>query len=274
MRIDFVGNSHLGTISMALTKLSGDHDVAHFVSRTYGTVDATLVGTEGSATLTYIKLTDPAKFGHTIQLSDCDLVVVVGLNFSLVQVVKLWESFQPVEAIGDYGVPSLSEDLWNAYVDAAFDGTFMLRTLHKLRQLGGPPAAAIPQPAPAEWVSTRQGESFAIYHELLANGDWPRVLSDFERQVRRLEDSGVRVFRQPLSTLAQNGFTENEFAMGDPSDTSEESFYARGDFYHMNNEYAGRVASEFYDWVDAIASPAESAVDESWQVHQPGAGRA
>lgn len=249
MRIEFVGNSHLGTIAPALTKARGDRDVAHFISRTYGTVDAVVVSDSGTVELPFIKLEDPPRYGAEIDVRRADAVVAVGLNFSLVQMVKLWQSFAPVDAVGDYGVPSLSDAVWNAYVDAAFDQIFMARLTRLLVDVGAAQVIVIPQPAPAEWVSSRDGEKFALYGRLASSGDWNRVRSDFARQVRRLEDEGVRVFSQPGQTLTADGFTENVYAMGDPSDTGADSFYSRGDFYHMNRSFAAALATGFYDWL-------------------------
>lgn len=249
MRIDFVGNSHLGTIAPALTKARGDREVAHFISRTYGSVDAVVVGDAGAVELPFIQLEDPPRYGAEIDVRHADVVVAVGLNFSLVQMVTLWASFAPVDSIGEYGVPSLSDAVWNAYVDAAFDEIFMSRLVRLLRDAEAQQIVVIPQPAPAAWASSREGERFALYGRLLASGDWNRVLTDFARQVRRLEDAGVRVFPQPRSTLEENGFTEDAYAMGDPSDTGADSFYSRGDFYHMNRSFATALASDFYDWL-------------------------
>ncbi|MBV0894071.1 hypothetical protein [Microbacterium sp. NC79] len=250
MKINFLGNSHLGTIAPALTKAGGAREISHFISRTYGTVDATVVGPQGDATIPWIKLTESTHYGHTIDLGAADVAVAVGFNFSLVQIVKLWESFQPVDAIGDYGVPSLGEHIWDKYVDAALDATFMMRTLKMLKEVGSPHLVVIPQPAPAEWVSTRDGDRFAIYRDLVRNGDWDRVRGMFDRQVRRLEADDVRVFEQPSDTLTEHGFTKDALAMGNPAETAEDSFYARGDFYHMNRTFAGHVAPAFYEWLD------------------------
>ncbi len=253
MRIDFVGNSHLGTIAPALTKARGDREVAHFISRTYGSVDAVLVGDSGAVELPFIQLEDPPRYGAEIDVRRADAVVAVGLNFSLVQMVKLWESFAPVDAVGDYGVPSLGDVVWNAYVDATFDEIFLTRLVGLLvdAEADASRVVVIPQPAPAAWVSSRDGDRFALYGRLVASGDWRRVLADFARQVRRLEDSGVRVFPQPRTTLTEDGFTEDEFAMGHPSDTAADSFYSRGDFYHMNRSFATLLAADFYDWLGA-----------------------
>lgn len=254
MRINFVGNSHLGTIAPALSKGRGNRDIAHFISRTYGTVNA-IVGTKtGTVDLPYIKLEKSTRYGYTIDLESCDAIVAVGLNFSLVQMVKLWESFKPVCSVGDYDVPSLGDKMWDAYLDAAFDRTFMMRMTHEFIRSGDTPVFVISQSAPAEWVSERDGDRFAIYRSLVANGDWDKVRSDFARQVRRLERNGVRVFQQPRSTLTEHGFTKTEFAMGNPSDDAEGSFYSRGDFYHMNREFANRFAPEFYEWLDESVS--------------------
>lgn len=258
MRVDFVGNSHLGTIAPALTKARGHRDVAHFISRTYGTVNALVVGETDAVELPYIKLEDPPRYGTKIDLRRSDVSVLVGLNLSLVQMVKLWESFVPVDSSAKYAVPSLSETVWNAYVDAAFDSTFMMRLIGKLVHLNAEAIAVIPQPAPAEWVSSRSGEKFALYADLVASGDWGRVCSDFARQIRRLESQGVRVFPQPDSTLTDIGFTKNEFAMGDPSDTATDSFFSRGDFYHMNQEFARAIAPAFYEWLGETGTPQTS----------------
>lgn len=262
MKISFIGNSHLGTIAPALSRNRGQVDVEHFISRTYGTVSARLVGTQGHVDLPFIKLKDQTQAGDTLNLPTTDVTVAVGLNFSLIQVAKLWEHFIPVDAQGEYRAPTLSGDLWNAYVDAAFDSTHMTQIVEHLRSLGAGSVIAVPAPAPAEWVTHREGESFALYQALLRNGDWARVVHDFARQVDRLADRGVVVFEQPSSTTNEFGFSLDQFAMGDPSDTSEGSFYSRGDFYHMNGAFGTVFAAEFYEWLDArVASREHGSAD-------------
>lgn len=252
MKIDFVGNSHLGTLAPALTKGGGAHEVSHFISRTYGSSTPSLIGNDGGVPLPYIKLAEPIRYGTTIDLRRSDVVVAVGLNFSLVQMATLWAHFTPVDAQGDYGVPSLSTTMWNAYVDAAFDATFMFRLLTELQRLGAAAVAVLPQPAPAEWVSHRDGGKFELYRQLVLSGDWDRVRKDFDRQLARLEERDLHVFRQPEGTLTELGFTRDEFAMGNASDTGEDSFYSRGDFYHMNRAFAQRVAPHFYEWLERV----------------------
>lgn len=253
MRISFVGNSHLGTIAPALTKNKGKRHVSHFISRTYGTVPALLVSSSaGESPIPHVKLEPESRYGSCIDLDKTDVVVTVGFNFSLVQMVKLWEHFCPVDSVGSYGAPSLNPTLWDAYVDAAFDATLMARTLRELSRMGAKAVAVVPQPAPAQWVSERDEDKFTLYRNLVRSGDWARVRRDFDRQVRRIEDMGAHVFPQPVHTLSRRGFTLSHLAMGDPADTSENSFYTRGDYYHMNREFAGHVATELYRWLDQV----------------------
>ena len=250
MRIDFIGNSHLGTVAPELSRHKGDRDVAHYISRTYGSVTPSLVRGGERRALDYIKLEESLPYGAEIDLDRTDAVVCVGLNWSIVQMVNLWKYFRPVDARGDYAVPALSEPVWDAYVDAAFDSTHMSRLVSELLDLGEERIAVVPQPSPAEWVSSREGVRFAIYGEMTRVGDWTRVLEDFARQLDRLEKRGAHVFRQPAQTLTQVGFTKDRFAMGNVADQSEGSFYARGDFYHMNRDYARETSPDLFDWLD------------------------
>lgn len=250
MRIDFIGNSHLGTIAPELSRHRGGREIAHFISRTYGSVAPSLVAGDDHRALPYIKLEEASPYGATIDLGRSDVVVAVGLNFSLVQMVKLWTHYCPVASGGEYGVTTLTEPLWDAYVDAAFDATHMGRLVAQLTDMGAVEVVVVPQPAPAQWAAHRDGPKFAIYRELTRAEDWDRVRVDFDRQLVRLEQIGVRVFRQPAETLTGSGFTDDRFAMGDPADQSETSFYARGDFYHMNREFARRVSPRLYSWLD------------------------
>lgn len=251
MRIDFIGNSHLGAMAPMLTRNRGEREVAHYISRTYGTTPAAVMGHDGGVELPWIRLEESSRYGHVVDLRRSDLVVLMGLRFSLVQMVSLWKHFHPVDVEADYASPALGPDLWDAYVDAAFDATDMMRVARRLPADRRARTVAVPQPAPARWAGRREGSAYQIYRRLVGTGDWGRVLSDFRRQMDRLEASGIEVFQQPEATLAAPGFTRDELAKGDPQDTREDSFYSRGDFYHMNNDFADLVAPELYAWLDA-----------------------
>lgn len=250
MRIDFIGNSHLGALAPTLTRSRGEREIAHFISRTYGTTPAAVMGHDGGVELPWIRLEEASRYGHVADLRRSDLVVLVGLRFSLVQMVSLWKHFHPVDVQADYASPALGPGLWDAYVDAAFDATDMVRIVRGLPAQRRARPAAVPQPAPAQWAARREGSAHQIYRRLVGSGDWDRVLRDFRRQTARLEALGVDVFQQPESTLAAPGFTRDGLAKGDPQDTREDSFYSRGDFYHMNNDFAELVAPELYAWLD------------------------
>ena len=256
-KISFVGNSHLGTISARLSRHHSEYgfdNVEHFVSRTYGAQPMGLVGRSSATIVREILLEDAGRYGTTLDTRNSSAVVAVGLRFSLVQLVDLWRHFQPDGAAADRGTPWLSPGMWQAYVDSAFDDTHLWRIVRALREAGVEKLHVVPQPHPAAWVTERSGEKFDIYRDLWATGDWEFVLTDWDRQVARLEGAGVEVFRQPEATLESPGRTRPSLSKGDPADPAEGSFYERGDFYHMNAAYAEAVVPEIYQWLAETAA--------------------
>lgn len=252
MKIDFLGNSHLGTVAPTLTREKSTHEVTHFISRTYGTVFPIVVDNSGGTPLSWITLEEKATGGHVLDLRQTDVLVIMGLRFSLVQMVDLWRHFHPVEAEGSYASPALSQKLWDAYVDAVFDASDMAQTLRVLPTEHRARVVVVPQPAPAAWVAEDPDPRYRLYKRMVRTGDWERVRADFDRQVSRFTARGAQVFPQPDSTVTGRGFTRSDLAMGNPQDNSENSFYSRGDFYHMNRNYAKLWVQEFYAWIDHI----------------------
>lgn len=250
MKIDFIGNSHLGTIAPTITACHQEfgHEVRYFIARTYGTVPAGVLGDDGGVVLPNIKLEADARFGHVADLRDIDMLALVGLRFSLVQMVDLWKHFHPVDVQGSYASPAVGPTIWEAYVDAAFDATEAARTLDNLPASHRTRTVLIPQPAPAAWVAEVDDPRFRLYRRLVRSGDWERVRTDFARQIERIAARGVTVYSQAAATATPHGFTRSDLAMGNPSDTSEKSFFTRGDFYHMNSEFARTLVPDFLGW--------------------------
>ncbi|MDO5617805.1 hypothetical protein [Kocuria sp.] len=253
MKIEFIGNSHLGTIAPAITTYQReiDHDVEYYISRTYGSVPLGVVGDSAGAVLPSIKLESEARFGHVADLRQADVLALVGLRFSAVQMVDLWKHYHPVGAQGSYASPTVGPSIWDAYVDAAFDDTEAVRIIKALPASQRTRVVLIPQPAPAAWVAEVGDPRFRLYHRLVKTGDWDRVRTDYQRQLTRLSEFDVEVYEQPQSTITDQGFTRSELAMGNPADTSESSFYTRGDFYHMNKEFSQRLVPDFFKWIES-----------------------
>jgi len=247
MRICFIGNSHLGHAGRAVRSLlrGTGHEADLFVERSYGTEPLTVRGADREQRLPRIPL-DPR--GNTVvDMEAYDAFVVVGLMFALIRQVERSVEFQRDSYRGPRPGQIASEEMYQHYLDALFDATKATQVLDTLTAATDRPVWLVPQPLPLSWVRDRPGERFEVFGSLWQAGEADRTLGDFDRQVRRVEERGINVLRQPESTVVDRMFTHDRFGLADPADTSEKSFYTRGDFYHMNVDYGREVMGALLD---------------------------
>jgi hypothetical protein len=237
MRICFIGNSHLGHAGRAVRALLKDtpHEADLFIERSYGTESLAIRHGEGVDALARVPV-DP-RSGAEVRVEDYDAFVVVGLMFSLVRQVERSVDFQRDTYRGPRPGQIASEAMYQHYLDGLFDATKARLVMDTLRRVTDRPVWLVPQPLPLSWVRHRTGERFEVFGDLYACGEAERTLADFNRQVERVRQRGVQVLPQPVSTVVDGMFTRDEYGLADPQDQSEESFYQRGDFYHMNADY-------------------------------------
>ncbi|BCW85363.1 hypothetical protein NicSoilE8_30360 [Arthrobacter sp. NicSoilE8] len=249
MKISLIGNSHLGPIAAAA---SGDtrHETGHYISRTYGKLPLKIISKNSAVVVPEIRIEDQPHVQSVLNIDDWDAFVVVGCGYSVVRLVENWSEYQPdalPAEIGQYLVP---EDLYPGYENEVMDTTQAVRIAVQLQSVTDKPIYLVPAPLPAEWVLRREGGRFESFHPFSDPQCRDYLLGRVSDQLRRLEKRGIRPIVQPGSTIDSQIWTKTEFCLGQPNDTSEKSFYSRGDFYHMNKDF-GSVA---WDHIQAVVT--------------------
>lgn len=240
MKVCFIGNSHLGPIAAVSHTVAAEEPgtkIASFISRTYGTVPLKVIAEADAEVFPFVKIDVRTGADSVLSLDDWDAIVVVGFGFSLIRLVERWGHFQPDSLAADLGGHYLVQEFANDSDDECMDTTQAVRLIRRLREMTVKPIYLVPAPLPAEWAAERDGQSFEPFRKLREAGDEKRSLSAFDRQLRRLPGRRIKPVRQPASLTTGGMWTPSEFCLGRPEDNEEGSFYARGDFYHMNKEF-------------------------------------
>jgi hypothetical protein len=245
MRVCLIGNSHLGPIAAASAHRMREIPelrIGHYIDRTYGKVPLKMVSQTGAETLTSFRVEEGDNISSTVSVEEWDAFAVVGLGFSLIRLVERWTTFQPDRLPASIGKHLLVPDLVDGYDDASMDTTRALGLISKLRALTDKPISLVPGPLPASWVLNRDGGRFDSFHPFSEHRNRAFLLAQYEKQINRVREMGVRVITPPEDTVIDEMWTRTEFCLGQPSDHSPDSFYAKGDFYHMNRDYGDLVS--------------------------------
>ncbi|XAS65990.1 hypothetical protein V3C33_10720 [Micrococcaceae bacterium Sec5.7] len=216
--------------------------IGHYIDRTYGKVPLKLVGRASAGAMASFLIEEGDNISSMVAVEDWDAFVVVGLGFSLVRLVEKWTSFQPDCLSEPVGEHLLVPELVDGYDNAGMDTTKALALIRKLRTLTDKPISLVPGPLPAAWVLNRSGGRFDSFQPFAGYRNRAFLLAQFEKQVNRVRAMGVDVVNPPEETVIDDMWTRTEFCLGQPSDPSPDSFYAKGDFYHMNREYGDLVS--------------------------------
>lgn len=247
MRICLIGNSHLGPVAAASSRRMQEAPqmrLGHYIDRTYGKVPIHLTAQDRVETMSSFRLEEGMNISTTVSVPDWDAFVVVGLGFSLIRLVEKWSIFQPDYLSARMGTHLLVPELVDGYDNESMDSTKALDLIGKLRSLTDKPISLVPGPMPAAWVTKRTGGRFDSFLPFVDPRNRAFLLLQFEKQIERLQAKSVRVIRPPADALIDGMWTRNELCLGQPSDASPGSFYARGDFYHMNRMYGDMVSKE------------------------------
>ncbi len=261
MKICFIGNSHLGPIAAASHVVSSGIpglEMVHYISRTYGALPLKMFSPTDVESFPYVKIENRQDVDSLINVDDWDAFVIVGFGFSLIRLVEKWVEFQPDSLGVDLGGHLLVPGFVDAYENECMDSTQAVRLMRRVRDMTGKPIYLVPAPFPAEWAGNREGEKFRPFRAIKASGEEPAAISAFERQLRRLPGRRIKPIKQPQSTVTDLMWTDEAFALGQPSERSETSFYARGDFYHMNKTFGEIYLREIVSVVVADLGMSES----------------
>lgn len=236
MRICLVGNSHLGPIAAAASRDRGS-DTGHFISRTYGKVPLKIFGKNHAAVIPEIRIEDKPHVPASINVDDWDAFVVVGCGFSVVRLVEKWTAYQPEALSVELGQYLVPDELYSAYENDIMDSSQAFRIIRQFNEVTDKPVYIVPAPLPAEWAMEREGQRFVPFRKFSDDASRDYLMRRMDFQLARMVENGVTPISQPESTRTGSLWTKTEFCLGQPGDTSEESFYARGDFYHMNKSF-------------------------------------
>ncbi|OFI39654.1 hypothetical protein BIU82_00900 [Arthrobacter sp. SW1] len=227
----------MAAVSGAVASSLPDTEVANYISRTYGTVPLKVISESDAEVFPFVKIDGKSGAGSILSLDDWDAIVVVGFGFSLIRLVERWGQFQPDSLNADLGGHYLVPEFSDGNDNECIDSSQAVRLLRRLREMTAKPIYLVPAPLPAEWAAVREGDAFSSYRKLREAGDERRAVAAFDSQLRRLPGRRIKPIRQPQSLTRGGMWTPSEYCLGRPEDAAEGSFYARGDFYHMNKEF-------------------------------------
>lgn len=247
MKICYVGNSHLGPLATANRTFNNkidDYVAGHFIARTYGKTPLKVAGKGDTVSFPQFLLADNPNVKTVVFAEDWDFLMVVGLGFSLIRLIESWRKYQPDVLSDTFGEHLLTSDLSASHDDYVMDDTQATRLISSLSEITDKPIGLVPAPFPAEWASTESSERLSTFHEFISEENREYALSAYQRQVERVESRGVRVFSQPPATITEEMWTKKDYCLGQQGDHDPKGFFARGDFYHMNQDYGAQVTQD------------------------------
>lgn len=237
MKIAVVGNSHAGPIYRAwkLLKSTRSWDLEFFIERSMGKHPLEVVGGGERVIFEDIFLMSD----EPLVVEQYDLVVVVGLGMGFHPLMARYIDVRADKHVFDDDVTLVSDACFRQLLIDTLTATKGLRVLRSLNELAVQRAVAITQPFAAEWVRSADSQVGMLYQLIDSNGDGIGLKSDFREALASI--AGVDVLSQPPSTVVDEIYTRNRFALGDPADTSNGSYFARGDYFHGNAEWGMEV---------------------------------
>ena len=245
MRLCLIGDSHLGHIKPAWDARRDDFpgwSAGFKVERTYGTEPLVFRSADrgDEVVLEDIRV----AFSPEVAVGEWDLFVIFGMHFSVAAMAKTYPRYRSDAFASRDGVYSLSDQ---GYRDAMWDHYWNSKAGRVIQAVQGycdRPIVYVQQPNPLSWVRTRDEDRMREFGQIDRLGDGPQIAESYEEMLTRLEGRGVLVVRQPAETVVDAIFTKDEFGLADPSDTSPESPYSKGDYFHMNTGYGDAVLDQ------------------------------
>ncbi|GHD11606.1 hypothetical protein [Zhihengliuella salsuginis] len=248
MKIALIGNSHLGPIAPELAGLTRtdayDVNATYFISRTYGQQQLKIVSGTHADIVEDVQLDVDNGVPDVLDTRVYDRFYVCGFQFSLIHLIEAVQLYQPESMSLDLAPQLLADSDFDDYVDHTFTTTTARSILDRLRAHTTADIVLVPAPHPARWVASDTRERSLAYG-LLSENESARefLLSQYQRQTKRISESGFLVAEQPIDTITDCWFTRDEYSLGDPNGSTR-AFYERGDFYHMNRSYGNVYARQ------------------------------
>ncbi|MFK0003912.1 hypothetical protein [Paenarthrobacter sp. NPDC090522] len=249
MKICFIGDSHLGHIMPTWKERAASEPSAQasfHIERTYGTLPLTLlVDSEKVAEFTDIS----CAYSAEVEVENYDAFIVFGMHYSFTALAKTHIDFRSARNRGNGDAYLLSDSAYSAMIEELYQFSKAKRVIDSLKAHTKKPIFYAQQPMPLEWVIKRSEKNLSFFEKIVASDDIKQLLESYEDSLNQLQFEGVRILRQPSQTLSMPGFTKSEFGLADINDTSPESPYSKGDYFHMNSSYGELVTNDILDIV-------------------------
>ncbi|WP_156135175.1 hypothetical protein [Arthrobacter sp. L77] len=246
MKLCFIGDSHLGhikpaweTVKVNLSNIS----IAFRVERTYGEKPLTITSSFGDSSPTVL---EDIRLAHSPEVGcdQWDAFVVFGMHYSIASLAAFYKSYRSDKQALDKQSYLLSQLAYESAVADLYACTKASRVIEALQQKTDRPIYYSQQAHPLDWVIERPDLAQGQFSQAVANGDDLHLARDYEDRLAELERNGVIVVRQPEATKKGAIFTRKEYGLADASDTSPNSAYAKGDYFHMNELYGRAVLNQ------------------------------
>ena len=243
-KLCFIGNSHLGCIKRAWTEIWRDHPgvkIDFFVNRSAGTIPLT-IGRSAD---------DPTEFtdillerGAALVPADYDGVFVFSLEFSLIRLAAIYSLYRAEDQAIGKGQHLISDAVYLASAKAALRDTRAVKVAKAVSSHGGHETYIVEQPRPSAYLTHAPEETLTSFRAAVAAGDGGSIERMYLQAAREVANSaGAQLVEQPTDTAESQMLTKGEYGLCDINDQSEGSWFARGDFIHMNPAF-GRLVVE------------------------------
>lgn len=250
MKLCLIGDSHLGHIKPVWDARREDFpgwSAGFKVERTYGTEPLTIRSADGGEQIVLEDIR--VAYSPEVAVGDWDVFIVFGMHFSVAAMAKTYPAYRSDAFSPRSGVYALSDQ---GYRDAMWDHYWNSkagRVIQSVQAYSDRPIVYVQQPNPLSWVRNRDEDRLREFGLIDRQGDAPRLAERYGDMLTRLEGMGVAVVRQPAATVIDAIFTKSEFGLADPSDTSPESLYTKGDYFHMGTAYGHVVLDQVAEQV-------------------------
>ena len=250
MRICFVGDSHLGHVKPAWDEMAEQYprlEVDFKIERTYGDKPLVIRDTGAGELDTPSVLEDvKVSYSETLDCARYSVFVVFGMHYSMNTLARSYPRFRS-DAQTQGAAYMLSEAAYQASANDLLMSHKAGRVVRELRARTDKPVVYVQQPHPLEWIADRADLDFPFFRDLVANTDDSLLEETYVQSLEHLRSRGVQVRPQPAQTRSGNIFTRPEFGLADPADTSPESPYSRGDYFHMNKAYGLLALADLFE---------------------------
>ena len=244
-KICFIGNSHLGCIKRAWDQMRPEYPgvkIDFFIDRSAGTTPLRIGRTAQDATELPDILIEEGKVA-LLKTGDYSRAYVFSMEFSIVRLASLYAGYRSDDQRPGEKQHLISRDFYHAAANAALKATRAAEVAKTLTKYGAGAVSIVEQPRPSEYITGAPADAMIQFRAALADAE------TIETMYRRAAltacgQLGVNLIRQPEETILQPMLSKGQYCLADIHDQSEGSWYARGDFIHMNPDYGRLVMTD------------------------------